>query len=117
MFNTLATVPNNDFGAHIRDERRAWELGGMKSADEVISEEVTIYNNSVSSGWWETKDPKNAKIVALTTRIDELVEQQTKLAALATQHNPRSSRFNNVGGSQQAGNRIQPIEQWRFTET
>ena len=27
LFNALATVPNSDFSTHIRDERRAWELG------------------------------------------------------------------------------------------
>ena len=77
---------------------------------------VTIYNNSVSSGQWDTRDPKDAKIVALTTIIDELVKQQIKLAALVTQSNPRLSRSNNFGGSQQDGNRIQPIDEWRFTK-
>ena len=88
VFNALGTVPNIDFAAYIGNERRAWKLGGTKSADEVISEAVTIYNNSVKSGRWDTKDPKDAKIVALTPRIEELVERQTMIAAQATQRNP-----------------------------
>ena len=84
MFNALALVPNYDFAAHIRDERRTWELGADKSPDEVIAKAVTIYNNAVSAARWEEKDPKDAKILVLTTRIDELVVQQEKWLALAT---------------------------------
>ena len=50
----------------------------------MVAKAVTIYNNAVSAGQWEEKDLKDAKILALTTRIDELVEQQEKLAALST---------------------------------
>ena len=83
VFNALASVPNQDFAAHIRDERREWELGGTKTADELISESVTIYNNAVSAGRWEAKDPKDAKILALTTRLEEL-EKHNQLMALTT---------------------------------
>ena len=84
LFNAFKTVPNPDFAAHVRDERKQWELGGEKDVDQIISEALVIYNNAVTANRWQTQDPKDAKILALTTQIDKLVEMQTKLAAHAT---------------------------------
>ena len=84
LFNNLASMPNSDFLAHIRDEQRAWELGEDKKYDEVIAKSITIYNNAVSVEIWKEKDPKDAKILVLTTGIDELIEKQEQLAALST---------------------------------
>jgi len=119
VFNALATVPNPDFAAHVRDGRREWELGGLKTADEIISEAVTIYNNAVSANRWDTSDPKDAKIVALATRIDELVEQQTKLAALATSNSQNRTRKNGSRRFNSDNNnfKINPIEDWRMKQT
>ena len=109
LFNALASVPNSDFAAHIRDERRTWELGADKSPDEVIAKAVTIYNNAVSAGRWEEKDSKDAKILALTTRMNEVVEQQEKWMALAT-----TQALNQKSRNQ---NTFQPkIKIWAITE-
>ena len=84
LFDALGTVPHPDFVAHVRDERKAWELGGFKTADTIIAEAVTIYNNKVEAGTWEYKDPKDAKITALTTELESLRKAQTTLTALVT---------------------------------
>ena len=96
VFNAFNTVPNPDFAAHVRDERKQWEIGGEKDVDLIISEALTIYNNAITSNRWQTIDPKDAKITALTTQVEKLVEMQTKLVANATQaplHNRYNSRF------------------------
>lgn len=77
LFNALQTVPNPDFAAFVRDERQAWEIGGDKSSSQLIAESFTIYNNAVSANRWESKDPKDAKIMALTTQVEQLVEALT----------------------------------------
>lgn len=84
LFNALDTVPNSDFSAHIRFERRAWEMGSEKSPDKIITKALTLYNNAVSSNRWSEKDPKDAKIMALTTRLEAMIEN--KMAAFATDH-------------------------------
>ena len=78
------TVPNPDFAAHVQDERKQWEQGGEKDVDQIISEASVIYNNAVTPNRWQTTDPKDAKIIALTTQVEKLVEMQTKLAAHVT---------------------------------
>ena len=74
LFNALATVPNESFNSFVRTERQKWELGGTRTAREIISESLTIYNNAVSAHTWTTTDPKDAKIIALTTKVDELLK-------------------------------------------
>ena len=96
VFNAFKTVPNPDFAAHVRDERKRWELGGDKDLDQIMSEALIIYNNAITANRWQTTDPKDAKIVALTTQVEKLVEMQSQLAANATQapaQNRNSSRF------------------------
>ena len=98
LINAFKTVPNHDFAAHVQDKRKQWELGGEKDVDQIISEALVIYNNVVTANCWQTIDPKDAKIIALTTQVEKLVEMQTKLAAHATNglqyNNSRStSRF------------------------
>ena len=96
VFNAFKTVPNPDFAAHVRDERKHWELGGEKDVDQIISEALTIYNNAITANRWQTTDPKDAKIIALTTQVQKLVEMQTPLVANATQatnQNRNPSRF------------------------
>ena len=80
LCNALATVPNESFKSFVRTERQKWELGGTKTAREIISESLTIYSNTVSAHTWTTTDPKDAKIIALATKVDELM----KLQAFAT---------------------------------
>ena len=69
-------------------------LRGEKDIDQIILETLVIYNNVVTANCWQTMDPKDTKIIALTTQVEKLDEMQTKLAAHATnglQHN--NSRF------------------------
>ena len=85
--NALATIPNASFKSFVRTERQKWELGGNKTAREIISESLTIYNDAVSAHTWTTTDPKDAKIIALTTKVDKLL----KLQAFVTSTMPNGS--------------------------
>ena len=73
LFNALQTVPNPDFSSFIRDERQAWEIGGEKTPNQLVAEALTIYNNAVSSNRWNTKDPKDAKTMALSIKLSNFV--------------------------------------------
>ena len=92
LFNAFKTVPNPDFEAHVRDERKLWELGGEKDVDQIISEALVIYNNAITANRWQTKDPKDAKILALQTQVEQLVGlHQQSLKANTTQA-PQTNR-------------------------
>ena len=113
LFKALETVPNTDFAAHVREEKRRWEIGGEKSADQLILEIVTIYNNAVASNTWDNKDPKDAKIMALTTEMQELKEMHRNLMAFSSTAGQTSqSKTQSKGG----GSRIN-IDAWRMTKT
>ena len=49
IFNALEAVPNPNFSARIRDESQKWELGGLKTADAVMPEALTLCNNAIST--------------------------------------------------------------------
>ena len=117
LFNALKTVPNSDFAAFVRDERQAWEIGGTKDADQLIAESLTIYNNAVSANRWEYSDPKDAKILALTTKVDQL-EAKMQLAAHSTQKQThRSFDSSNNNGSAGGNSRYLTIDDWRKKKT
>ena len=84
LFKALETVPNTDFNPHVREEKRKWVIGGTKTADPLILEVVTIYNNAIASNTWDNKDPKDAKILALATEVQELRDIHTRMYALAS---------------------------------
>ena len=115
LFKALETVPNTDFNAHVREEKRKWEIGGTKTADQLILEVVTIYNNAIASNTWDNKDPKDAKILALATEVQELRDMHTKMYALASnggssgQQKPSSTK---TGG----GSRVN-IAEWRMKKS
>ena len=106
----MATVPYPDFATHVCDKRKAWELGGTKTADTTIAEAVTIYINLFEASTWEYKDPKDAKIMALTTELESLRQAQTTLTALVTK------TAGNLSGSRSRKSASAPsfsIESWR----
>ena len=110
LFNALKTVPNTDFASFVREERQAWEIGGTKTADQLIAEAITIYNNAVSVNRWEYTDPKDAKIVALMTKVEQL-EANMKLSANTTQRQPQrhSGQYNSSNNS-----KFLTIDDWRM---
>ena len=110
LFNALGTVSNSDFAAFVREERQSWEIGGAKDADQLIAEALTIYNNAVSANRWEYSDPKDAKILALTTKVDQL-EAQMKLSANATTQKPPSQQTSSDNSN--GNSKYLKIDDWR----
>ena len=115
LFNALKTVPNADFASFVRDERQAWEIGGEKQADQLIAEALTIYNNAISANRWEYSDPKDAKIIALATKVEHL-EAQMKLSANATEQKPPFKR-NYEGAGVGNNSKYLTIDSWRMKKT
>ena len=83
MYNSLESVPNEPFKKWVTDDKQEWELGTKKTPSELITNAVTLYNIAVHSKYWNRPDPKDAKIIALTTQLEKLIKTSESLA-LAT---------------------------------
>jgi len=112
LYRALESVPNPDFKLEIKRSRREWEKGVTQNPDNVIFDAIRMYNNMKGEkGGWKTNDPKDAKIVALTTRLDNM----TKILEAAFEGG-KSSVFATSGGggnkNSQDSTKID-IEDWR----
>ena len=58
------------------------------TVDKVISSCCACYNNMTSKDLWNKVDPQEAQIMALTTQLKELKDNQQK-TALATKAQPQ----------------------------
>ena len=109
LFDALLSSKNEEFRQAIRSEKTNWEKGEDVSADAIITVATAKYNNLRKQKTWNQVDPKDAKIVALTTKVENLAK------ALAT----NSSANGRSGGSDQKGkdgkneNRFPPLAEWR----
>ena len=92
-------MPNPDFNLEINRSRREWEKGTTQNPDNIIFDAVRMYNNMKGEkGGWKTADPKDAKILALTTRVDKMAKIIE--AAVAEGSTPRSNPSAYATGSQ-----------------
>ena len=107
LYRALESVPNPDFNLEIKRSRREWEKGTKQNPDNIIFDAVRMYNNMKGEkGGWKTSDPKDAKILALTTRVDNMAKIIE--AAVADGSTPRSNPSAYATGSQPE------IEAWRM---
>ena len=97
VLDALTTGPNAHFNNFIQRIQDDVESGiGVYhdiTPDTLISASRSKYNNMVDKEVWGQVDPRDTKMLALTTKIDELLKEQAKTAvALAT-------NFENKAGS------------------
>ena len=72
-FNVLLTTLNTRFNQYFLLQKLSWQSGTIVYDFEILVETAkTIYNNMVSNRTWDSIDPKDAQILALTTKIEEL---------------------------------------------
>ena len=88
LYNSLQSVPNEAFQKWITDDKQSWELGDPKTPSELISNAVTLYNNAVHNKTWNKPDPKDAKLIALTTQLEKFIKSSGNQTALATDGKP-----------------------------
>ena len=101
IFNALGSSKNDEFRTYIAGLKRDWESGEKEfTPDSLSCKALRVYNNMVSNNEWNSQDPKDTKIMALTTSVTKLEQQLKDKTALTT--NTKSGG----GGSVQ-------IEDWR----
>ena len=99
-FGALLTAPNTRFTQFFEHEKMLWEAGKHYDFDTLDSMAKTVYNNMCTDQSWNALDPKDAKIVALRTEINNVREELKK----AHDNNTKSSS---------SGTPDFTIDQWR----
>ena len=72
LFEALLTTHNTIYENFIQAEKNKWELGDDYTSDNLIEVATTKYNNMFSDNKWKISDSKDAKIIALTTKVEQL---------------------------------------------
>jgi hypothetical protein len=113
MFNALETSNNDAFATHVQNLKTEWEEGRDFTVDELTTSATTKYNNLYEAKKWKTNNSSNDKIVALTTKVEEL---QKKLDTKSS----NSGKGGGKGGSSD-GNKPPPKlpddESWRLKKS
>ncbi len=74
-FNTLLTSKNVEINAYIQHHKDAWEEGKSFTLDGILVNTINNCNNMVHKKLWNKADPKNGKLLALTTELEDLNEE------------------------------------------
>ena len=71
-FNAILTVPNSEFTRFFSLKRTAWQSEEETfTFDKLSAMAKTVYNNMVSNNTWNCVDPRDSKILALTTQTSK----------------------------------------------
>ena len=70
-FDALLSAPNTTFHQFFVQEKLHWEAGKSHTFDKLDSIAKTMHNNMCSNGSQESIDPKDARIIALTTEVND----------------------------------------------
>ena len=72
LFDALLTSKNEVFRSMVQRKKNDWELGGDIDPNALIDESVTKFNNMKKQNVWISSDSKDAKIIALTIKVETL---------------------------------------------
>ena len=106
LFTAMLTSKNEEFNQMIQRSKDEWELGKDVTSDALIKTAVVKYNNLVKQKVWNRGESKDAKIVALATKVEEL---QTALATSSSSQSKSSSKPNGATKTN--------IPDWKKTNT
>ena len=106
LFDALLTSKNDSFVGFIQRKKDDWEIGGTETPTTLISLAVQKYNNMKKQNTWNQTNPKDAKIMALTTKLQKLENQVACYAVSSGTHQDKS---NAKGGKSSGG-----IDKWRM---
>ena len=75
LFDAMLTSKNQIFCDYIQIKKNDWEEGSEVQPDTLMQEATTKYNNMCKQNTWNKSDPKDAKIIALTTQLKSLEDK------------------------------------------
>ena len=107
VFSILHTSTNEDFCLEMKLLERQFEKGKQMQWNEVMDYAKTSYLDLVDKGTWDKKDPRDERIMALTTIVKDI----PNLVAYATSS---IKGLNNNSKSNQKTKNFKPIPDWKF---
>ena len=107
LFDALLISKNKSFVSFIQCKKDDWEIGETELLKTLISLAVQKYNNMKKQNTWNQINPKDAKIMALTTKLQKLENQSD---CYATASNAIQNKSNNKSGKTKTGG----IDKWRM---
>lgn len=110
LFRALLTGKNEIFHRFIQDKEGEYDCGLDITPDTLITLATTRYNNMVAKSKWKTTESKDAKIVALTTKLDDLEKKFKEKKA-------GGSGGGKSGGGTSSGKSRFDIPEWRLKKT
>ncbi len=109
LYTSLGTGPNADFYAFmdrlVDDIQSRCRYNCDITCDELIAAARTKYNNMVEDISWGKVDPQDAKIFALTTKLEKLENNRVKPLVNAT-------NSGGLGGKQPSAPKLPSLEKW-----
>ena len=73
IFNALLSTTNTQFYNYFSMKKMAWSNNNATfTVDELTTEATSMHTNMVTNGDWNKVDPKDAQIMALTTKVQKL---------------------------------------------
>ena len=107
VFSILHTSTNEDFCFEMKLLERQFEKGKQMQWNEVMDYAKTSYLDLVDKGTWDKKDPRDERIMALTTIVKDI----PNLVAYATSS---IKGLNNNSKTNQKTKNFKPIPDWKF---
>lgn len=108
IFDALETAKNAKFLTYVGGLRTKWETGEERyKTDDVIKKCCAVYNNMVKLKTWDKQDPRDAQILALTTKVANMEKKEQE-----TTKPPANAR---TGDDPNKGSNT--IEAWRYKKS
>ena len=93
LFAALLSGANVEFTRTIQRLKDSWDTGEDITPEKLVDTATSKFNNMMEDKTWMKKDPKDAKIAALTTLVEQLVNNKPEgKAAYATGANLSTSK-------------------------
>ena len=112
----LLSGPNAEFNSFVNRIKQDVESNTGPHKDDkytdVIDAARTIYNNMDEAGEWNKVNPTDAKLLALTTKIEQLEKDKVALAA-AAKSPPSNTANNDRNNDGRNSNLVGGVEKWR----
>ena len=106
IFDALRTGSNDEFREEIRRLERDYERGQPLTWRELMEFAESIYNDFIDKGTWNKKDPRDERIMALATIIQNMEKNNVAYTSTAssgnsagyTRNNPKNHKFRPIPG-------------------
>jgi hypothetical protein len=82
IFETAEKAPNEAFKMDLTIAKSSWVTGKQTDKDVIIADLTKLYVNKQDEGTWKTGSEKDAKIIALTTQVENVKKSLNALKSV-----------------------------------